>query len=264
MKIKKRIIMKAIKSFFTYFVGTISVLGAFMAGYFYFFDTDTIEIEVRVIDKMRLDTHNVENLTIKYLYQDSIEVNNVWTMRYVISNVGSKTIIAKGNNSNILLEYLPITIENSIQILSFEIASSNFPVTKRREGSKILLDFQQWRRNEYIDIVALIQSKNDIEPFISINDRDIIDAEIIFSEYRPAEINANRKLIDYFPRGLATFLKWTIIIGISLIVIGLIWTAYSQIKEEVNAKSSTFFSILMFIGWLIVILLFCAPLLWIF
>lgn len=138
----KQKIEKIIKIVPAIVLGVIGLAGFYLQ----FIHRESIRIEVRAVDKMRLDIHNVENLTIKHLYQDSIEVNNVWTMRYTISNVGSKTIIARGNNSNILQEYLPITVENSIKILSFEIAS-NFPVTIRQEGSKVLLDFQQWRMN---------------------------------------------------------------------------------------------------------------------
>ena len=254
----KTSVMKIIGLFSTVVVGVVTLVG----GYYQFVHRDIVQVEVRTIDKMRLDTHNVENLTIKYLYQDSIEVNNVWTMRYVISNVGSKTIIAKGSNSNILPEYLPITIENSIQVLSFEVAS-NFPVTTRQENNKILLDFRQWRRNEYIDIVALIQSKNDTEPFMSIDDRDIIDAEIIFSEYRPAEFNANRKLIDHLPRWLAVSLKWVIVVIIFFVAVMLIWTAYKQLKADILEKSKLE-SIAGFVMVLFVALMLCVPLLWMF
>ena len=251
-----------IPKFLTYFGVLATIAGLGITIYFHFFNIDVVQIEVRAIDKMRLDTHNVENLTIKYLYQDSIEVNNVWIMRYTISNVGSKTIIAKGNNSNVLQDYLPITIENSIQILSFEVAS-NFPVTTHQENNKILLDFQQWRRNEYIDIVALVQSKDDINPFISMNERDINDAEVIPSEYRPAEINVNRKFIDHLPRGLAVFLKWAVFVFYSLVVPVAIWSAIKQLNDDFYIKGK-FVSVFTFIFLLIIIVIFCAPLLWIF
>lgn len=119
--------------------------------------------------------------------------------------------------------------------------------------------------NEYIDIVALIQSKSDIAPSISMNERDIIDSDVIFSEYRPAEVNANMRLIDRLPRGFANIFKWVIVGGIIIGVFLSIFVAYFLIDEErKNSKPRIWVKYFVLFACIAIILLFCAPLLWIF
>lgn len=256
--------MKTIKLIFTYLVGFATIVGLGLTIYFQFIHKDVVKLEVKSIDKVQLtNTHNIEDLTIKYLYQDSIEVNNIWKIRYVISNIGSKTIIAKGNNNNILHECLPIIIKDSVKILSLNI-ESDFPITTRQENNTILLDFKQWKESEYIDIVALVENKVNVNPFVSIDERDIIDAKINYSEYKPTEINENKKIIDYLPKGVANFLKWAIAIIIIIMDIVAIWAINKQFKEDINIKSSKFVGVFTFIIWLIITILFSTPLLWMF
>ena len=256
--------MKTIKLIFTYLAGFATVVGFGLTLYLQFFHKDTTILEVKSIDNVQLtNTESVEDLTIKYLYQDSIEVSNIWKIRYVISNVGSKTIIAKGNNNNILYEYLPILIKDSVKILSLNIAA-NFPINTQQENNTILLDFKQWKESEYIDVVALVENKSNVNPFISIDERDIIDAKINYTEYKPTEINENKKIIDYLPKGFANFLKWAILIIVVIVVIVAVVAVNKQFKEDVNIKSSKSVAILTFIVWLILTLIFSAPLLWMF
>jgi len=256
--------MKTIKLIFTYLVGFATIVGFGITIYFQFLHKDIVTLEVKSIDNVQLtNTERIEDLTIKYLYQDSIEVSNIWKIRYVISNIGAKTIIAKGNNNNILHEYLPMTIKDSVKILSLNI-ESNFPVTTQQKNNTILLDFKQWKESEYIDVVALVENKSSTNPFISIDERDIIDSKINYSEYKPSEISENKKLIDYLPKGFVNFLRWTILVIVVIAVIAAVVAINKQFKEDVTIKSSKAVAILTFIVWLIITLIFSTPLLWMF
>jgi len=257
--------MKWLKLIINYLLGIATLTGFGMAIYFQFIHKDIIELEVKAIDRIQLTKDlNVENLTTKYLYTDSVEVNNLWKIRYIISNVGTKTIIAKGNIKNIIYDNLSISIKDSIRIMAVNIEQTNFPISiLKNDNNTVVLDFEQWRAAEYIDISAIIENFGKTEPSMSIYERDIADAVITYSEYRPSEIRANKKLIEYLPQGFANFLKWSIVVVIIIMVITSIWAINKQLKEDINT-SDIMTKILIFIIWLILTVLFSLPLLWIF
>jgi len=254
--------MKQLKLILSFLVGAATVAGVAMTIYFQFIHKDVIELEVKTIDKTQLTKTPDENgLTVQYVYQDSI-VKNLWKLRYVISNVGTKTIIAKGNNKNTILDHLPIVFKDSIKILSADINKSNFPVHLESLNSNIInMDFKQWKKSEFIDIIIIAENFSQTDPIISMDERDIIDSKIAFSEYKPSEENIQKKLIDYLPKGFANFLKWIIVCVICIMDIVAIVAINKQLKEDPNPKSMKLFT---FTVWLIITILFSIPLLWIF
>lgn len=253
--------MEQLKKISTFLVGFATVVGLGITVYFQFIQKENVEIEIKVIDKLLLtETNNKEGLTIKYLYQDSVEVRNVWKIRYVISNAGTKTIIAKGNNNNVLQEYLPVIFKDSVKILSVKI-ESNFPVTSLQQNDIVLLDFKQWKKTEYLDIVALIENGSQTSPSISIDERDIVDAKIKYSVYKPNEVNGNKKLIDNFSKSFANMLKWVVVFYFFIILTGGIIT----IIERTRKNSKAFIAnIIFFIFFLFAFLILSIPLLWVF
>ena len=257
--------MKSIKLIFGYLIGIITVLGFGITIYFQFIHKDIVEVEVKTIDKTQLtNVPDTEGLTVKYLYQDST-VNNLWKIRYVISNIGTKTIIAEGTNKNILSENLHIAFNDSVKILSVNIDKANFPISAHNNYRNIItLDFKQWKKTEFIDIVIIVENFNKIDPFIVLDERDIIDSKVIFSEYKPSERNDTKKLIDYLPKGLATFLKWSIVFVICIMDIVAIVAINKQFREDLSINSDKAVKILIFIIWLILTIIFSIPLLWIF
>ena len=257
--------MKSVKLILSYLIGIITILGFGITFYFQFIHKDIIEVEVKTIDKTQLtNVPDTEELTVQYLYQDSI-VTNLWKIRYVISNIGTKTIIAKGTNKNILSENLHIAFNDSVKILSLNIDNANFPISAQNNyGDIITLDFKQWKKTEFIDIVVVVEIFNKTDPFIFLDERDIIDSKVVFSEYKPSERNDAKKLIDYLPKGFAAFLKWSIVSVICIMDIVAIVAINKQLKEDLNINSGKTMKILTFVIWLILTIMFSIPLLWIF
>ncbi|MDR2954246.1 MAG: hypothetical protein LBV43_04115 [Prevotella sp.] len=249
------------KFFFYYLPAVATIVGLALTIFFYFFQKDYAQIEVKSLDKTQLtQVPNTEGLSVQYIYQDSI-VNNLWKIRYVISNTGNKTIISTGTLKNILLDKLSIHFRDSVKLLSVAINDKNFPVSIENEKSCVYLDFKQWKKNEFIDIIAIVENFDSIGPFVFIDERDIIDAKIIFSEYKPDEVKIDAKLIEYLPGGMANILKWIIIFVIIIFDIALMFAIYKQYKEDPNINKGV--KIITFFTWLIVALIFSLPILWI-
>ena len=220
---------------------------------------DTVKLEIKTIDKTLLTKiPEIENLTVEYKYQDSL-VNNLWRIRYVISNVGSKTVIGKGNNKNLLFDCLPISIYDSVKILSIEIDDKNFPISLNAKENIVNLDFKQWKKSEFIDIIAIVENLGKTTPFISIDYQDIIGAEIFFSEFNPTEKNVNRKFIEFFPKVLIDILKWIVVIVI-LSLHTLIFISVRGEYKKANKKTKIIFVIIVLFTTIFISL----PLLWIF
>jgi hypothetical protein len=190
--------MKQIKIIGSIIVGAFSIITGSIALSQYF-QKDIIKMEVKSIDKTQLTyLPDIEGLTVEYRYQDSI-VENLWKMRYVISNVGSKTIIGKGDIKNILMENLCIGFSDSVRILSVIIDEKNFDISILNAiDNSLELDFKQWKQSEFIDITAIVENFGANSPFITIDEQDIIDSNVIISEYKPTE-NTNKKILDYLP-----------------------------------------------------------------
>ena len=167
----------------------ITIIGSCTAIYFAFHEKQ-IKLDIQTTYAENITTYKpIQNISVKYYYQDSLEVNNLWKMQWTIRNTGDKTIIGSGNNSQLLSNSLPLNFNKNIKILSLEITNSNNNANLQNEN----IFFQQWRRDEYIEITAFIESQE--QPRIQINDRYIIDSEISYSEYSPNSINDNNSLI---------------------------------------------------------------------
>lgn len=236
---------------FSFFIGIITV--------YQFTKTDKIEIEIKTIDKTQLTkTPDIDALTVEYKYQDSI-VKNLWKMRYVILNVGSKTIIGKGDNKNIILENLSISFNDSVKILSVYIGEKNFPVIilDDKIDKNLNLNFKQWKKSEFIDITVIVENLGIHPPVVTIDERDIIDSKIIYSKFNPNELNDKRKKIDYLPKGVSNVLVWVIIfVYIFSILFAIIGTISNNFTK--TERTTTFFIVLF------AIMLYLLPLLWVF
>ncbi|NLO70761.1 MAG: hypothetical protein GX102_07475 [Porphyromonadaceae bacterium] len=253
------------KIIFYYLAGLASIAGIAFTVYFNFFHKELIQLEIKKIDRTQLTmAPKTDGLSAIYTYQDSV-VNNLWKIRYIISNVGRKAIISEGNQKNILPARLPVLYSDSLKILHVKINGSNFPVSVDNKGYYITLDFKQWKNDEFIDIVSIVEYYGNTEPKMSINEREIVDAKVISTDYLPNEIYEKVKLIDSLPKTLASFLKWLIVIVIIIADISAIFAISSQLKKDPNiSNSGKVIKTLTFIIWLIVIVIFSLPLLWIF
>lgn len=224
----------------------ITIIGSCTAIYFAFHEKQ-IKLDIQTTYAENITTYKpIQNISVKYYYQDSLEVNNLWKMQWTIRNTGDKTIIGSGNNSQLLSNSLPLNFNNNIKILSLEITNSNNNANLQNEN----IFFQQWRRDEYIEITAFIESQE--QPRIQINDRYIIDSEISYSEYSPNSINDNNSLIKNIPTWLYKTLRIIYFILAGCACLTCIFSIFDQ-KNNFSIKIGLFFFLLFLL----------IPLLWI-
>jgi hypothetical protein len=186
---------------------------------------------------------NVEGLSSKYYYNDSIEVQSLWQSIFVIRNVGRKTIYGEGfAESSIRGSHIPLIVEDSDNILSITVSKDNC-------GAELIdtfnLVFAQWRPKEYVEITVLTDGEKP--SVLRISDRDIADSQITYSVYSPEIEDNSSKLIDYLPKGLVNFIKWLIVLCITIFSISNVWGIENQIKTRPYSKGVMISSIIAMI-----------------
>lgn len=235
---------------FRKYIKTISTFVAIATGivtiYFYF-HKECVILEVKAMSVQLLtESTSTDDLKVQYFYKDTIPVQNLWQIQYVIRNIGDATLIGTGENKQLLSENLPLTIKNQEKVYSIAITQSN------NEASLLnnRICFKQWRSGEFVELIAFVESKE--QPQLIISDRDIKDSEIIYQKYTPETINENARIIDYLPRWLAQTIRiiYFILGGIAT------FSAIIAICQKGTWISKLSAAILLFFSWI--------PLLWIF
>lgn len=235
---------------FTKYIKTIGTLVAIVAGiitiYFYF-HKERVILEVKAMSVQLLtESTSTDDLYVQYFYKDTIPVQNLWQIQYVIRNIGDATLIGVGDNKQLLSENLPFSIENKELVYSIAITQSN--------NEAYLLNnqicFKQWRSGEFVELIAFVESKEP--PQLVISDRDIKDSKIIYQKYTPETINENAKIIDYLPRWLVQTIKIIYFILGGILTLSII-VAICQNSLWINKLSLAIF-----------LLFLLMPLLWIF
>lgn len=235
---------------FTKYIKTISTLVAIAAGIIsihFYIHKECVILEVKAMSVQLLtESTSTDDLKVQYFYKDTIPVQNLWQIQYVIRNIGDATLIGIGENKQLLSENLPLTIKNQEHIYSIAITQSN------NEASLLnnRICFKQWRSGEFVELIAFVESKE--RPQLIISDRDIKDSEIIYQKYTPETINENARIIDYLPRWLAQTIKIIYFILGGIAALGAI-SAICQKGTWISKLSAA-----------LLLLFSCIPLLWIF
>lgn len=235
------------EKFIKFFKIIFSIIGAIAAGVsiYVFFHKDVPKLEVQTIsERLLTDATPIDGLEVKYVY-DSIEVHNLWQMQYVVKNIGELTIVGQGAEKMIIDEGVTCNFSpQNANVISLKITNNNFGA----ELNKGLLGFKQWRKGEYVEIEAMVES--DVKPELKISDRDIIDANIVYTKYNPANNSQYKdRLYDKLPSVIFKTLRiiYSIIVGLTIIASIL---AYKTTAMDKNAK---------IVGvWMIIIMLLGA------
>ena len=224
----------------------ITIIGGVVAIYFAFYEK-RIKIDVQTSIAENLTSHKtIQDLSVRYYYQDSLEVDNLWRMQWVIRNIGDKTIVGTGSECQLLNEKgLPFHFSSNAQILSLNISNCNNNAILQND----CIQFQQWRKGEYVEIVAFIES--DVKPEIRISDRDVVDSEISYSKYTPETISSKNSIIELLPAWLS---KTLFAIYLALAAFTVLACITSLFTKGVTTASK--------IGLTIILAFMLIPLLW--
>ena len=237
----------------------IAILTAIITGigvYYQVFYREFISLNIeRTSATLMTRPLNIEGLKVSYRFHDSIDVKNLWQTVYLIKNTGDKTILGEGfEGRNIRNSYIPLKIDGCQKVLSATISKTNSGVSLH--GEKLMIS--QWKRGEYIEITIISEGKSF--PNLKISDRDITDSEITYTVYSPEQKRQDSKIIDSFPSGIRSIIKWSSIIVLLILTIAIIMQLPKQMKGP-ESKGAKITSIVLFVIFNILILM---PLLWMF
>lgn len=236
-------------------IGFLSLLFAGIS--FYLNREKETSLEVKRVSDIELTKPlKVQGLSSTYIYNDTIPVEHLWQSSFVITNIGEQTLYGKGFPSrNIKEDVLKLHFSNTSGILVIELMDTNTDISLLHDS---LLLFSQWKPHEYAEIKIL--SDGPLPPDIMINEYDIQNGTIIYTEYSPKEKIANQRFVDIFPYALYKALWWVIMIFDAVILLCLVIAGvkqYRQAKDKIT-KCVTI------VIWSIVLFLMFAPLMWMF
>lgn len=213
-------------------------------------------IEIKKISEIELTRPlEVAKLSSTYLY-DSIQVEHLWQVSYVIKNTGDVTLLGEGfDNKNIRGNAIKLDIKSCKKLLSIDVISTNTDAVLQND---CYLKFTQWRPNEYVEI--LLYSDGETAPEVTISDREIENVTISNVTYSPKEQIAEKRLMDKFPKALKSTLWWITIV-VEVFSFGVILVAFIssviQYSKKQSEKISTDVGIFL---WFVCIIL--LPLIW--
>lgn len=212
-------------------------------------------LEIKTISEIELTRPlNVERLSSIYWY-DSIPVEHLWQSSYVITNTGETTLYGEGfENKNIKGDALPLQLKNCDNLLLIEKVEANTDVILQNMS----LNFSQWRPNEYIEIRILTDGHK--APELLINERDIKEGKVMYTQYSPEEKLVTRRLIDHLPLSFSKALWWVVIIFYVIIAFFSMISAVQQYRKAENKTTRT----ITLVVWIITFIFMLAPLLWMF
>ncbi|CAM3828403.1 hypothetical protein FLCU109888_03735 [Flavobacterium cucumis] len=208
--------------------------------------SDNPKIEILEINNDNLtNIPRIKNLTANFSYKDSV-ITNLWKLNAVIKNVGSKTIIGKGTNKNIIENHIGFKLNEGFRLIDFNIAKAQFPNEIKKDSNSVRLFFSQWREDEQIDVTIYAEQISNASSELKIigDERDIVDGEITYRKINQ-QVNQRKNLADYLPESISAVLLWIGIIVYALcsliLPFGMIYEVYKYFmfgswKRKWNSK----------------------------
>lgn len=207
----KKIIQNTV-TIITITAGVVAVLS-----FVYQIKSNNPKIEILEINNDNLtNIPKIKNLDANFCYKDSV-ITNLWKLNASIKNSGSKTIIGKGTNKNIIDNYIGFKLNKGFRLIDFNISKSEFPNKIKKDSNSVSLYFSQWRENEKIDVTIYAEQITNVSEELKIicNERDVIDGEVVYRKINQ-EVNKSKILADYLPDTISVVLFWIGIIVYSL------------------------------------------------
>ena len=247
-------------------IGTIVTIITGVLSLYFLFKKENPKLEVTTYSEQLItQQHDIENLQATYIYKDSLEVDNLWQVKYIIRNIGKSTIVGRGENSTLIDTGIGYSFSNDANVLYCDITNNVIDATLEND----FIVFQQWKNDEFVEISALIESSEC--PQFKINHRDIIDADVKYSQFAIHGSN-DKKLIRFVPQEYASRLRYIWLIYQLVFMGGFFSIIYTLVKIGVVSKKTlqylNVFGVKLYFPYKIVLLLVCIilmlPILWFF
>ena len=150
-----------------------------------------------------------------------------------MSNSGTKTFIGQGNKKDIIYQGLQLRFDKpTIKIVDFRITNSNFPVTTDSTSNTPSLGFKQWKSGESVEVTFITENTSEADlPGLKIDELDIINGSIKYSELQTLEENKPKRLIDRLPGGAQRFFWWCVIFQYGILQVSSIVILTRELKK---------------------------------
>ena len=181
----------------------------------------------------------VDSLTVLY---KGIKIDDVWKIRIDLNNIGMQSIIGCGSSSAFLNDRLIINIDNNFQIISYSVNKNDFGAKYNQLDNSFAISFKKWKPNEKLQMEVLLSPiKNKEYPLVSINERDIIGADVVFRNLDLAKIEDSSNNLDWlnnlklnFPSFLFKIAKYVGLFFFSVFCIAPIYYIFDYIKGRLQ------------------------------
>lgn len=200
---------------------------------------------------------DINELNASYTYRNQ-PIESLWKLHYVVSNIGDKTIVGKGDGKHIIEDSIQFSFKKNFKILDLDFIDNHAFSLLENNGSKIFLSFSQWRQGESIELVMYIEQLNSAKkPILRTNDRDIINGEVRYSSFTN-EITHNQEALFYkMPKVLQFFIKYLTIALSFLLVVVIPFAFLNESKKEnisiANLVATTMILIVAIVSMLLLI-----------
>ncbi|ENM3890444.1 hypothetical protein Q9F25_003683 [Vibrio cholerae] len=180
------------------------------------FKTISNEIELKLVSRDLLTRPiEVDGLKSSYKYNDK-SIEKLWQLRYVLTNVGSSSIIGSGERSALIQEFITLNLTPGYEVLEVTSSSDDFNI--KTVNKELKLQFMQWKPSEVVEVLMYLSQTEEVpHPSISINEREIIDGKVSNSSLVSNE-NKTSFIYELLPEPLVLFFKWFTIVTYGLII----------------------------------------------
>lgn len=137
----------------------------------------------------------VDSLTVRYKGEI---IDDVWKLRFILNNVGMQSVIGSGSSSVLLNNQLVISIDSSYHIISYDINKNDFEANYNQLENSFIIGFRKWKPNEKMQIEVLLTPKNNTGyPLVTVNEREVTGAKLVFNNVDYAKIEDSSNNVDW-------------------------------------------------------------------
>lgn len=177
--------------------------------------------ELTIQEEREIDFLNKSNGSLNLICNDGTKLDNHnYIVEYSITNTGNATIVGFGPNSDLL------TADNKLRIASDSTIVALYGNDRSVTLNDNYICFKQIRPQEKISLIC-IANKNSDKSLIQINDRDIKDADIVYTKH-------SDKLTTF--EKTTPINRWIAVAGFLFNVLMVIFIILLDIRDFVKGK----------------------------
>ena len=181
------------------FFQTLSIIASVVTilvflGSIFIFKGQRIKIQCHTERMLSFGT-KVDSFVVQY---KGAKIDDVWKTRIILNNSGKQPIIGCGPSSALLNDRLILNIDTSYQIISYNVSKNDFCAKYKQSENSFIISFKKWKPNEEMQFEVLLTTQNNkVSPSISVNERDVTGADVIFHNLDIATIEESSNNLDW-------------------------------------------------------------------